>query len=94
MATDTELHIGQRIKQTLAIKKRTVAWLAEAVNCDSSNLLKILKDNDIDSDLLYKISIALGVDFFALYSQQIAKTLGNRKKSQIKSGEFHRFFGR
>ncbi|GHT41137.1 hypothetical protein AGMMS49965_10470 [Bacteroidia bacterium] len=79
MTADTEIDIGQRIKQKLAAEKRTVAWLAEAINCDSSNLLKTLKNNYIYSDVLYKISIALGEDFFAFYSQKIAETLEKDK---------------
>jgi hypothetical protein len=75
MVTDTEIHIGQSIKQRLIDNGRSIAWLARKVNCDSSNLCKILKCKHIHSELLYQISIALEKDFFALYSPKIAKTL-------------------
>ncbi|GHT50186.1 hypothetical protein AGMMS49982_05060 [Bacteroidia bacterium] len=78
MATDTgEIHIGQRIQQSLKDKKLSIAWLAEKVNCDRSNFYKILKCKDIHSRLLYQISIALEEDFFAVYSQKIAEKIAS-----------------
>ncbi|GAP72184.1 hypothetical protein [Candidatus Symbiothrix dinenymphae] len=77
MATDIKIHIGQTIRQRLDDKQRKVAWLAREINYDNSNLHKLLKQKHIYPDLLYKISIAMEEDFFALYSQQIAETLKN-----------------
>ncbi|GHT41714.1 hypothetical protein FACS189437_08960 [Bacteroidia bacterium] len=75
MATNPEIHIGQRITQKLADKEQSIAWLAKKVNCDRSNFCKILKCKHIHSELLYRISIVLEEDFFALYSQKIEEIL-------------------
>ncbi|GHT43781.1 hypothetical protein AGMMS49965_18290 [Bacteroidia bacterium] len=78
MTSDIEINIGQKIKQKLADKKRTIAWLAGEVYCDSSNLSKLLRCNHIHSELLYQISIVLEEDFFALYSRKIEEILEKR----------------
>jgi hypothetical protein len=78
MATNIEIHIGQRIKQKLADKKRSIAWLAGEVNCDRGNLSRTLKCNHIHSELLFQISIVLEEDFFAFYSKKIEKVLKKR----------------
>jgi spore maturation protein CgeB len=66
-----DIHIGKLIRQKLKEKERSVAWLAQKVNCDSSNFRKILKNNHIHSELLFSISNVLDEDFFAFYSQKL-----------------------
>jgi len=68
---NVSIHIGEVIKNELEIRKRSVAWLAGEVFCDPSNLRKRLKNHYISTDLLCRISLALGKDFFAYCSQQI-----------------------
>ena len=70
-----EIDIGQRIRQKLADDGRSIAWLAEKVNCNRSNMWKILQCKHIHSELLYEISVVLKEDFFALYSLKVAETL-------------------
>jgi len=61
--------IGEIIKQKLKANDRSMAWLAQKVNCDNSNFCKKLKNNNIDIDLLFRISEILQEDFFAHYSE-------------------------
>jgi DNA-binding Xre family transcriptional regulator len=64
------IHIGKLIRQKLAEKDRPIAWLAQKIGCDPSNLCKMLKNKDIRCELLLQISAALEEDFFAHYSKQ------------------------
>ena len=49
-------------------QERTPAWLARKINCQRPNVYYIFSQPSINTDLLLKISKALNVDFFALYS--------------------------
>ena len=70
-----KIHIGELILKKLKEKERSIAWLARQVSCDSDNLRKTLKNNqDIYTNLLFRISMALEEDFFAYYSQKLKET--------------------
>ena len=69
------IHIGEEIRQWLLTQERSVTWLAKKIDCDRSNLHKNLKCPHIHPELLYRISVALGVDFFARYSQQLQEDI-------------------
>ena len=62
-----DIHIGKIIKDKLKEEKRSVAWLAEKVYKDPSNLRKILKKQSMDIDLLQRISQALHHNFLNCY---------------------------
>ena len=66
--------IGNLIKQKLKDDERSMAWLAKKVNCDKSNFCKKLKNDNIELDLLLRISRVLKEDFFAKYSEILALT--------------------
>jgi len=72
------IHIGEFIRQELLAQQRSVTWLARKISCDRSNLNKILKCQHIHTELLYRISIALGEDFFACYSQKLQEDIQER----------------
>jgi len=65
------IHIGKIIRNELETNKRSVAWLADELSCDPSNLRKVLNKHYISTDLLADISKALGKDFFSYFSQQL-----------------------
>ena len=70
------IDICRLILETLDEKDLSIAWLAKQTNCDKDNLRKTFNNNqDIYTDLLFKISIALEEDFFALYSEKLRKML-------------------
>jgi len=84
MKAHKEIDIGSLIFQKMKEKERSIAWLAKKVDCDDSNLGKMLKGKRyIYPDLLLEISIALGEDFFTHYSQKfedVKKTVKLTKK--------------
>ncbi|MDL2308369.1 XRE family transcriptional regulator [Bacteroidales bacterium OttesenSCG-928-B11] len=68
----TGINIGELILEKLKEKERSITWLAKKIDCDDSNLGKILRNSRyIHVDLLFAISIALEEDFFVYYSQKI-----------------------
>jgi len=69
------IHIGEVIKNELEDRKRSVAWLADEIFCDPSNLRKMLNKPCLSTSLLYRISRALEKDFFSYYSQQLVQNL-------------------
>jgi hypothetical protein len=67
---ENKIDIGRMILMELKRQKRSIAWLAEKIGCHRCHLPRMLKKTSLDSDLLCQISIALGVDFHADYSQK------------------------
>ena len=65
------LHMGGIVKNELQALKRSIAWLADEIMHDSSNLRKQLESPYIPYKWLYEISIALNKDFFSLYSKYL-----------------------
>ncbi|MDR1601475.1 MAG: XRE family transcriptional regulator [Tannerella sp.] len=63
-----DIHIGEIICRKMKAEGRTKKWLAEQVGCDPSSLCKALKKNYLDTDLLYRISLAMHHDFFSYLS--------------------------
>jgi plasmid maintenance system antidote protein VapI len=64
--------IGEIIKQKLKDNDRSVAWLAKKANCDRSNFSKKLNNNNIEIDLLLRISEILQEDFFTNYTEVLS----------------------
>ena len=69
MDTTENIHIGELIKQVLEEQGRTITWLAKQIGCSRENLYKIFRRSWIHTDMLQKISIALGYDFFIIYTE-------------------------
>ena len=72
------LHIGKEIEAELRRQERSVTWFANKLYCDRTNVYKIFKKQNIDSDLLYRISAILQKDFFVLLSDELKSS--NRRK--------------
>ena len=62
-----KVNIGEIIRHRLIEDGRSINWLAEKIECDQSNLCKILAHTSISTELLEKISIALKHNFFNYY---------------------------
>ena len=74
-----DINIGKLIIEKLKAKERSVAWLARQVNRNDANFGRLLKNSShIHSELLLRISIALGEDFFAHYSDIVNKKAGTQ----------------
>ena len=65
------LHIGKIIEEELRRQERTVTWLSRKIHCDRRNIYDIFSRTSIDTDLLFKLSIALNKDFFACFSANL-----------------------
>ena len=65
------INIGKTIEEELRRQERTVTWLSRKIHCDRRNVYDIFSRTSIDTDLLYKISIALHKDFFAYFSANL-----------------------
>ena len=63
-----EVHIGNLILSELTAQRRSASWLAEQLSCDRTNVYKIFKKKDLDTQLLLRISRILGRDFFSIYT--------------------------
>lgn len=62
------LHIGRLIRAKLEEKGQTVTWLARQVPCSRTNIYKIFDRPSIDTDMLARLSVIMGFDFFAALS--------------------------
>ena len=60
------MKIGERIKEVFEAmpKSCTVNWFAEQLHCDRRNIYRIFAKDNIDIELLARISIVLNHDFF------------------------------
>jgi len=80
---ENEMHenfeIGTLILQKLKENGQAVSWLAKKIRSDRSNFYRILKQNHLDTQMLWDISVALKFDFFACYSEQIHKIMTQEK---------------
>lgn len=59
-----EFHIGNLIKLELKKQGRSATWLAEQVHCSPENIYKVCKQRWVNLQLLFRISMVLGHDFF------------------------------
>jgi len=67
----TYIHIGNEIHNELLRQGHSVLWLSEQLGCNRTNIYNIFMRDSISTDLLMKISNALGRDFFSLFSEQL-----------------------
>jgi len=63
-----EIHIGNLIRAKLKEDGRSYTWLAKKINCQNSNIAKILNKSTINSGLLLDISVALEENFHRYYT--------------------------
>lgn len=86
-----KIHIGEIIKSTVQQYNQNYgssqAWLARKIGCSGSNINKIFERRSIDTELLLKISIALGINLFETYNEVIEANLPKRQNNQIKSNQ-------
>lgn len=67
------IHIGKLIQQKLNESGTSASWLAEQLECPSSEVIKILENRSIETDHLLRISSVLGYNFFQDYSHLLAQ---------------------
>ncbi len=67
----TCINIGKEIREELLRQGQSVSWLSQQLGCNRTNIYNIFMRESISTELLLKVSITLGKDFFALYSRQL-----------------------
>ena len=65
------INIGREIREELLRQGRSVAWLSRQLGTSRMACYRIFECFSIDTQMLRRISILLGRDFFALYSQSL-----------------------
>ena len=63
--------IGILIKEELEKQERSITWFARKLSCDRSNIYRLFQKECIDTNLLVRISILLGKDFFSDLSDYV-----------------------
>lgn len=58
------ISVGSLIKQELKRQERSVAWFANHLACDRTNIYRIISKDSIDTNLLIRISKVLNHNFF------------------------------
>lgn len=69
------MHVGKQIRRVMEEKDHSVKWLAEQLCCDRTNIYKIYKKPNIDTDLLQIICSILHYNFFIDISNEIDEIL-------------------
>jgi hypothetical protein len=67
------MHIGQKIKEVMEQKHRSVIWVARQISCERTNVYNIFARADINTSLLRQLSIILEYDFFKDLSKDTFK---------------------
>lgn len=70
------INIGQEIHQELQRQGRTIVWLSQQLGTSRMTCYRIFDCYSIDTQLLRRISILLGRDFFKLYSESLDEEFG------------------
>lgn len=57
--------LGALIEEELRRQERSVSWFARHLACDRRNVYRIFRKNNLDTELVMRISRILNHDFFA-----------------------------
>ncbi|MBR4469154.1 MAG: XRE family transcriptional regulator [Bacteroidales bacterium] len=63
-----KINIGQAIREEMDRTGRTVTWLSKQLGTNRMACYRIFNSYSIDTQMLLRISVLLGRDFFVLYS--------------------------
>ena len=64
-------HAGQIIKDVLHRKGKTVTWFAQRMCCTRTHAHKIFRKKNLDTDILWRASLVLECDLFAVFSEKL-----------------------
>lgn len=66
-----KVNIGQAIREEMDRTGRTVTWLSKQLGTNRMACYRIFNSFSIDTQMLFRISVLLSRDFFALYSDSL-----------------------
>ncbi len=69
-----QINIGQIIRNELRRQGHTNEWLADRINVHPRTVQKIFAKTSIDTQQLFAVSQAMGVDFFQFYSMSLKQS--------------------
>lgn len=78
------INIGKIIEEELRRQERSVTWFSRKLHCDRRNVYDIFTRQYIDTYLLYRISVILKKDFFAIFSNSLNR-IDNQKDTPPRS---------
>lgn len=67
--------IGLLIKEELERQERSISWFARKLSCDRSNIYRLFQKDSIDTNLLTRISVVLGRNFFTELSDNVEERI-------------------
>lgn len=67
----SNIHVGNLVRDELHRQQRTVAWFARQISTVRPNVYNILRRENIDVQLLVRISIVLNHDFLKDISNHV-----------------------
>lgn len=59
--------IGKEIRRELKRQGRSGVWLARQLPCSNNHVYKLFSKKTMDTDLLWRISDIMDINFFRLY---------------------------
>ena len=80
---ESNLHIGQLIREQLKEDQRSASWLAREIGCTRNHVYKVFRKSSLDADLLLHISIAMQFNFFQYYTAELYESM----KARLGEGE-------
>lgn len=83
------MHLGKEIQRYMKENSISVTWLADAMNCHRQNVYKIFSRNDMDTRLLWRLSVLLKHDFFLDLSKSLENCtrFGDMSPNQVHQDE-------
>lgn len=77
-----KVNIGQTIREEMDRTGRTVTWLSRQLGTNRMACYRIFNSFSIDTQMLLRISVLLGRDFFTLYSEALKQEQENPNENQ------------
>ena len=74
----SNIHIGQLIREQLKADQRSASWLAREIGCSRNHVYKVFKKSSLDADLILKISFAMNFNFFQYYTAAFLESMKSR----------------
>ncbi|MGN0223776.1 MAG: XRE family transcriptional regulator [Muribaculaceae bacterium] len=65
------MHIGQLIRQELDLRQLSPSWLASKIFCSRQHVYNIFHKENLDVELLRRISLAMEHNFFAEIAREV-----------------------
>ena len=69
------IHFGGLIKERLVLEGRSIRWFALQMNCDRSNMYKLLARPHLDTNFILRACKILEYDFFKDASEVLKKVM-------------------